>query len=47
MLEEAIHNGFYNFSIVDENTFEFNMHIQYPRPYIDSIVGLPEFNNAF
>lgn len=40
MLESAIHNGFYNFCIVDEQQFEDNKKEEYPRPY------LPDYNDA-
>ncbi len=40
ILEEAIHNGFYNFEVVGE--------IDYDIPfYLDDISNLPEYNDAW
>ena len=47
ILEEAIHNGFYNFSIVNQDEFDQNKLKEYPRPYLDSIDYLPNYNNAW
>ena len=46
ILEEVIHNGFYNFMIVDEQMFEENKDQKYPLPFIDEIYYLPEYNDA-
>ena len=47
LLEESIHNGFYNFSVVSESEIEDNKHKDYPLPYLDDIYDLPERNDAW
>ncbi|PRY33859.1 hypothetical protein CLV58_1198 [Spirosoma oryzae] len=56
ILEKAIHNGFYNFSIVDPEYFEANKNQPVVKgsvcdyfpgyPYLDDLDRLPEFNDA-
>lgn len=46
VLEDVLHNGFYNFIVVDKHTFEENKRQQWPMPYLDDILNLPERNNA-
>lgn len=40
MLESAIHNGYYNFEVVDEIDYS-------GMPYLDDITNLPEYNDAW
>jgi len=42
LLEEVIHNGFYNFSIVSEEEFKNNT-----RPSLDNVYDLPSRNDAW
>ena len=37
LLEETLHNGFYNFRIVNEEEFNENKEKDYPFPYLDDI----------
>lgn len=46
LLEEVIHNGFYNFEVVSDEEFKEQMEQEYPLPYID-IYNIPERNNAW
>lgn len=46
ILEEAIHNGFYNFSIVDQEDIDENKNQEYSRPYLDNLDYLPCYNDA-
>lgn len=46
ILEEIIHNGFYNFQIVTEDELEENKKSDYPTPYLTNIDSLPEYNDA-
>lgn len=47
ILEEVIHNGFYNFSIVSDVEFQENLENMYPSPYLNNLDYLPECNNAW
>ncbi len=52
MVEEAIHNGFYNFRIVDDQYMEeikWNMDIGTTEVelHLDDIDNLPEYNDAW
>lgn len=47
ILEEAIHNGFYNFQVVSQEEFEQDQNGKYPMPALTNLDGLPEYNNAF
>ena len=46
ILEEVIHNGFYNFSIVTQEEFDKNLDEEYPEPYITKD-NVPEYNDAW
>lgn len=46
ILEEAIHNGFYNFVIVDHDSFNENKYQEYPIPYLEDITFLPDYNDT-
>ena len=46
ILEEVIHNGFYNFQIVSEEAMEENKSQKYPDAMLTDIHYLPEYNNA-
>jgi ferritin len=45
MLEEAIHNGFYNFSIQTIDWFIRDQEAGYPT--MDDVNNLPEYNDAW
>ena len=47
LLEETLHNGFYNFRIVSEYEMIENKNEKYPIPYLDDIYNLPESNDAW
>lgn len=47
LLEEVIHNGFYNFSIVSEDEIEVNKTRAMCRPYLDSTYDIPSRNDAW
>jgi hypothetical protein len=42
LLEETIHNGYYNFCIVSQQEIEDNKTREWPRKYLDDINDLPE-----
>ena len=46
ILEEAIHNGFYNFRVVTEETMEENKRDYYPDATLTDIHYLPKYNDA-
>ena len=46
ILEEVIHDGFMNFTIVSEEDFEANKTAEWPSPYLENLNYLPEYNNA-
>lgn len=45
ILEEIIHNSFYNFNIATQERFDENLDEQYPLPYITKD-NVPEYNDA-
>jgi hypothetical protein len=47
ILEEVIHNGFYNFSVVDQSVIDEQKEEEWPSPYLDDLNNLPEYNNAY
>jgi len=47
LLEESIHNGFYNFIIVSESEMIENKNKNCSSPYLDDIYYLPESNDAW
>jgi hypothetical protein len=47
VLEEAIHNGFYNFTIVSKDYLEENKSDKYGSPSLDNLFSLPPYNNAY
>lgn len=46
ILEEAIHNGFYNFSIVSQETLEDQEGHPFGHHYLNDLDYLPEYNDA-
>ncbi len=46
MLETAVHNGFYNFTVVDQETLEEEKRSEYGR-FLDDLDNLPEYNDAY
>ena len=46
MLELAIHNGYYNFIIVEEEQLE-KMKWNNDSTYLDDIENLPEYNDVY
>lgn len=46
ILEEVIHNGFYNFCIVSKEEFDSNKDKEYPISTIDKD-NIPEYNDAW
>lgn len=47
ILEEALHNGFYNFQVVSQQEFDENRNKKYPMPTLTNLDSLPEYNDAF
>lgn len=47
ILEETLHNGFYNFNIVTPEEMEENKAEKYPMPMLLSLEYLPEYNDAW
>lgn len=47
LLEESIHNGFYNFVVVSKSEFEENKSKDYSTPYLYDVSDLPERNDAW
>lgn len=49
ILEDAVHNGFYNFSVVSPEEFEETRDGDYytKRPYLYDLNNLPESNDAY
>lgn len=46
VLEECVHNGFYNFRIVSQEEFDRNKEEEYRSPYIEFYHQMPEPNDA-
>ncbi len=47
ILEAAIHNGFYNFVIVNDEDFEKNKTSEFSSPYMEGNDILPDYNDAY
>jgi len=47
MLDNLVHNGFYNFQVVSQSEFDANKNREYGTPYISHIKGFPEPNDAY
>lgn len=47
ILEDVLHNGFYNFRIVSQEEFQENKNKKYPMPLLDDLSNLPEYNDAW
>ena len=47
LLEETLHNGFYNFRIVSDEEHQQNKYNGYPTPYLDDIANLPPRNDSW
>ena len=47
ILEEVIHNGFYNFRIESKEYIENDKNSAFPSPYLDRDCYIPEYNTAW
>ena len=47
LLETAIHNGFYNFSIVSKEELEEEKNGRFGSFYLDDLDNLPEYNDVY